>query len=41
MQPAVGCRIAARKGKASRFYTLNGSNFRAFQRDGDPEILSP
>jgi predicted nucleic acid-binding protein len=33
--------VAARKGKARRFYTLNGSNFRAFQRDGDPEILSP
>lgn len=33
--------VAARKSKAGRFYTLNGSNFRAFQRDGDPEILSP
>lgn len=33
--------VAARKGKARRFYTLNGSNFRAIQRDGDPEILSP
>lgn len=33
--------VAARKGKALRFFTLNGSDFRAFQRDGDPEILSP
>ena len=33
--------VAARKGKAERLYTLNLSNFRAFHRDGDPEILSP
>jgi len=33
--------VAARKSKARRFYTLNGSNFRAFQRDGDPEIVGP
>jgi hypothetical protein len=33
--------VAARKGKALRLFTLNGSNFRAFRWDGDPEILSP
>jgi predicted nucleic acid-binding protein len=33
--------VAARKGKAERLYTLNLSNFRAFHRDGDPEIRSP
>lgn len=33
--------VAARKGKAERLYTLNVSNFRAFHRDGDPEIRSP
>lgn len=32
--------VAARQGKARRFYTLNASNLRALQRDGDPEILS-
>lgn len=33
--------VAARKGKAARLFTLNLSNFRAFHRDGDPEICSP
>jgi predicted nucleic acid-binding protein len=33
--------VAARKGKAERLFTLNLSNFRAFYRDGDPEICSP
>ena len=33
--------VAARKGNAERLYTLNLTNFRAFQRDGDPEIRSP
>jgi hypothetical protein len=33
--------VAARKDKARRFCTLNGLNFRALQRDGDLEILSP
>ncbi|MCW5560191.1 MAG: PIN domain-containing protein [Verrucomicrobiae bacterium] len=32
---------AARKAKAERFYTLNVSNFRAFHRPGDPQILHP
>lgn len=32
--------VAARKGKARRFFTLNSSDFRGFHRDGDPEILS-
>jgi predicted nucleic acid-binding protein len=33
--------VAARKGKAERFFTLDVSNFQAFQRRGDPEILNP
>jgi len=33
--------IAARKAKARRLYTLNISNFRAFHRPGDPEIVHP
>ena len=33
--------VAARKAKASRIYTLNLSNFRAFYRPGDPEIMHP
>jgi len=33
--------VAARKAKAARFYTLNISNFRAFHRAGDPEIVHP
>ncbi|MBM4087809.1 MAG: type II toxin-antitoxin system VapC family toxin [Planctomycetes bacterium] len=33
--------VAARKGKAERLYALNISNFRAFHRDGDPEIRIP
>ena len=33
--------VAARKAKAKRLYTLNLSNFRAFQRPGDPEVLHP
>lgn len=33
--------VAARKVKADRFYTLNISNFRAFHRAGDPEIVHP
>jgi len=32
---------AARKAKATKFYTLNSSNFRAFHRSGDPEISQP
>lgn len=32
---------AARKAKAARLYTLNLSNFRAFHRPGDPEIVHP
>lgn len=32
---------AARKAKAARLYTLNVSNFRAFQRAGDPAIVHP
>jgi hypothetical protein len=33
--------VAARQAKATRFYTLNGPNFRAFHRSGDPEIVQP
>ncbi len=33
--------VAARKAKAKRFYTLNISNFRAFHRAGDPEVVHP
>lgn len=33
--------VAARKARAAQFYTLNTSNFRAFHRPGDPEIVSP
>ena len=33
--------VAARKAGASRVYTLNISNFRAFHRPGDPEIVHP
>lgn len=33
--------MAARKAKATRFYTLNYSHFRAFHRAGDPEIVHP
>lgn len=33
--------VAARKAKATRFYTLNISDFRAFHRAGDPEIVHP
>ena len=33
--------IAARKGKAKRFYTLNVTNFLAIHRTGDPEIVHP
>ena len=33
--------IADRKGKAELFFTLDVSNFRSFQRTGDPEILNP
>lgn len=32
---------AARHAGAQRFYTLNVSNFRAFYREGDPEIVHP
>jgi len=32
---------AARQAKAERFYTLNVSNFHAFHRLGDPQILHP
>jgi predicted nucleic acid-binding protein len=33
--------VAARKAKATRFYTLDLSNFQAFRRTGDPEVLHP
>lgn len=33
--------MSARRSGASKFYTLDHSNFLAFQRDGDPEILAP
>lgn len=33
--------VAARYAKAPRLYTLNLSDFQAFRREGDPEILSP
>ena len=33
--------VAARKAKAAKLYTLNLSNFRAFYRPGDPEIVHP
>jgi hypothetical protein len=33
--------VAARKGRARRLFTLNLSNFQAFWRDGDPEIMLP
>lgn len=33
--------VAARRGKASRFFTLNVSQFRTIHRAGDPEILHP
>ena len=33
--------VAARKAKAVRLYTLNVSNFRAFHRPGDPDIVHP
>ena len=33
--------VAARKAKARRIHTLNVSNFRAFHRAGDPEIVHP
>jgi predicted nucleic acid-binding protein len=33
--------VATRKAKATRFYTLNVSHFRAFHRAGDPDILHP
>ena len=33
--------VAARKAKARRMYTLNLSNFRAWHRAGDPEIVHP
>jgi hypothetical protein len=33
--------VAARKAKVQKLYTLNVSNFVAFHRAGDPEILSP
>lgn len=33
--------VAARKAKAKRLYTLNVSNFRAFHRPGDPDIVHP
>jgi len=33
--------VAARKAKAAKFFTLNLSNFRAWYRVGDPEILHP
>ncbi|MEI6675696.1 MAG: PIN domain-containing protein [Verrucomicrobiota bacterium] len=32
---------AARKAKATCFYTLNVAHFRAFHRPGDPEITHP
>ncbi len=33
--------VAARHAKAPRLYTLNLSHFKAFHREGDPEIISP
>jgi predicted nucleic acid-binding protein len=33
--------VAARKAKAAKLYTLNVSNFVAFHRAGDPEIVRP
>ena len=33
--------VAARKAKARRIHTLNVSNFRAFHRAGDPDIVHP
>jgi predicted nucleic acid-binding protein len=33
--------VAARKGKAARLYTLNTSNFQAFHRADDPQIVRP
>ncbi|RFC48373.1 MAG: putative nucleic acid-binding protein, contains PIN domain [Verrucomicrobia bacterium] len=33
--------VAARHIKAPKLYTLNLSHFRAFHRNGDPEIVSP
>lgn len=33
--------VAARKAKAEVFYTLNVSDFLAFHRPGDPQILHP
>jgi len=33
--------VAAGKAKAAKLYTLNVSNFRAFHRPGDPEIVHP
>ncbi len=33
--------VAARKAKATRFYTLNIAHFLAFYRAGDPEIMHP
>lgn len=33
--------VAARHIKASRIYTLNLPHFKAFHREGDPEIVSP
>ncbi|MCX6880214.1 MAG: hypothetical protein NTW21_41385 [Verrucomicrobia bacterium] len=33
--------VAARKGGATRLYTLNVTDFQAFQRPGDPEIVHP
>lgn len=32
---------AARKAKSAKLYTLDVSNFSAFHRDGDPEIVHP
>lgn len=33
--------VTARKGRADRLYTLNVSNFQAFRRSGEPEIVHP
>lgn len=33
--------VAARRGKARRIYTLDGTDFRTFHRRGDPEIVHP
>ena len=33
--------VAARHAKAPRLYTLNSSNFQAFRREGDPEVVFP